>query len=120
MKETDYMKEQRIFGSGQCVDKLEAMRIAINKFLFFSWNFSMTVVKDFAGGTSQLVSVPKFVADVPWTFGLHHAVNKWQEVVKNHTDPYSYVPAFYATLDSTNRRLFLDYVIEFYNDKQRL
>lgn len=97
---------------------------AINKFMSFSWNYPMkeVVYKNSYFDDEKLITVPSFIADVKWTFGLTHAVEKWKQATLGYSTntPMAFIPRFYSELDSTNRRKFLQYVLENYDDEIKI
>lgn len=87
---------------------------AVNKFLFYSWNYKYTTIKALNQfGEKADILVPDFIAKVKWTFDLQHAIEKWNyatDAVNNE----AYLPRFYQTLDITNRESLVEWIIENY------
>ena len=48
-----------------------------------------------------------------------HMVNKWQLATQSK-DPHTYLIKFYTELDIQNRRLLLEWVLNYYNDEIKL
>ena len=93
----------------------EQMRSAIygiNKFMFFSWNYAMTQIER----NGRKMYLPKFIVEAKWSCNFDHIIGKWYGCITdskgNERDSYSFLPRFYAELDSVNRRAMLDYILE--------
>jgi len=78
--------------------------IAINKWMFFVFNFS----GDF---------IDKVWADNPSL--VNHLKSKFNSLY-NHYGSYGVIPAFYGELDMNNRMKMMQWVMDNYNDEQKL
>lgn len=102
-------------------DKLKIGMEAVNRWLFHGWNYELVsiAVPDYANNASKLVYVPRFIAEAKWTCNLHHMISKWQQACDSQ-HPDAYLVAFYASLDTFNRRILLEWVLENYTDEAKL
>lgn len=96
--------------------------MAVNRFMYYSWNYPMKECsfRDGDGYGYGEEYLPEFVVSVPWSFGTDHAVKKWKRAVKHCDDPHAYFSHFYATLDSTNRKRFITWVMANYDDEVKI
>lgn len=86
---------------------------AVNKFIFFTWNYKMCMaISHTPCGNERKALVPEFVAKAKWTFGVDHAINKWMQI--ENTVSTNMVMDFYKDLDNTNRKIFVDWVMDNY------
>lgn len=87
---------------------------AINKFLFYSWNYRFVTAKakDIYGQVNN-IEIPEFIAKVHWTFGINHAVDKWRNATQA-VNPEAYLPKFYQELDDINREALVEWILENY------
>lgn len=101
----------------------EDMRIAIkaiNKWMYFGWNFSSKLHKwESVNGVIKEMVLPTFLVEVKWECNLDHMVEKWSLITK-HYDPNSYMARFYAELGIGNRILLLEWVMQHYNDEIKI
>lgn len=95
--------------------------IGINKFLFYGWNYYSVSHewRNTPNGELHYATVPDFLANVKWTFPFEHAYSKWKACTDGN-DSIAYVAKFYSELDGENRKAMLQYIIENYNDEQKL
>ena len=92
---------------------------AINKWIYFCWNFKFIYHEWLdVSGEVQTMYVPEFLAKVQWTCGFSHILSKWRKVSGGATDKACM--AFYAELSASNRRVWLEWVMENYNDECKL
>lgn len=99
---------------------LEIAIEAINKWVFFGWNYSC-VPYEFVGADGVLRSeyVPMFLKEVEWNCNFEHMLSKWHGATRTG-DADSYLVKFYAELSSDNRYRLLKWVMENYNNEQRI
>lgn len=93
---------------------------AINKWLYFGWNFISEPYewRDF-GDTIRNEVVPVFLKEVRWTCNFSHIYDKWKKATASG-DSDTYLVRFYAELDNWNRRPLLEWVMKNYNDERKL
>lgn len=101
-------------------EQLQLAMAAINKWLFFGWNYSCQLHEwvDFRG-EQHSECLPDFLIEAKWTCNFSHMVEKWNTAVREGS-PNSYLTRFYALLDVFNRRALLKWVIENYNDERKI
>ena len=93
---------------------------AINKWVFFGWNYSCVHHEWISfNGEKKCEAVPQFLVEVKWTCNFDHMYQKWSIAIRD-TDPNSYLVKFYAELDDSNRELLLVWVMEHYNDEKKI
>lgn len=86
---------------------------AINKFMYYSWNYELTPVTLYHGKT---VYVPTFIKEVKWNCNLDHIVSKWMDCITNDV-PHSYFSKFYAEMGVDNRKAMIEWIMNNYNDE---
>lgn len=101
----------------------ESMQIAltaINKWLFFGWNYE-TVRHEWKGGNGEqkVGYFPDFLVKVQWTCNFDHMADKWSAAVRSGNGD-SYLVRFYAELDTTNRQRLLEWVMQNYQGEHKL
>lgn len=101
----------------------ESMQIAltaINKWLFFGWNYE-TICHEWKSGNGEQKTgyFPAFLVKVKWTCNFDHMVGKWSEAIRSG-DCHSYLARFYAELDTTNRQMLLEWVMQNYQGERKL
>ena len=101
-------------------EKMEAALVAINKWMYFGWNYKI-VSRDKKNwdGYMERESVPEFLLKVKWTCNIEHMIGKWKAACSYGT-PDGYLPRFYAELDQTNRALLIEWVMKNYNDEIKI
>lgn len=101
-------------------ENMQVAMEAINKFLFFSWNYPSDyhTWDTFGGGTTTKL-VPVFLIRAEWTCPFPHMYGKWLHAI-NCDDAHAYLPRFYAELDTTNRQALLDWIMNNYNGERKL
>ncbi len=93
---------------------------AINKWVFFGWNYSCIQHEWKAGnGEQRNGTVPQFLVEVKWTCNFDHMYQKWRIAVHD-ANPNSYLVKFYAELDDRNRELLLEWIMENYNGEKKI
>lgn len=93
---------------------------AINKWLYFGWNFSSEYHEwKGAGGQTRQMVLPTFLFKVRWSCNLDHMVDKWVAATR-YKDADTYLIKFYCELDLWNRRLLLEWIMENYTDERKL
>lgn len=101
----------------------EEMKIAlqaINKWLYFGWNFSSEYHEwqSIGGETKQMV-LPSFLFKIKWTCNFDHMVDKWILATK-YKDSDTYLVRFYCELGIENRQRLLEWVMNNYNDERKI
>lgn len=101
-------------------ENLKLALVAINKWLFFGWNFKSCYHswQDFSGVPREEY-LPEFLCRVKWTCNLSHMVDKWRKATRSK-NPDTYLVSFYADLDNANRILLLEWVMQNYNGEKTL
>ncbi len=92
---------------------------AINRWLFHGWNYRMAVTEVEYPHETKKMTIPRFLAEAPWTCSLGHMVDKWNYCCKSHNKD-AYLVTFYAKLDSNNRKILLEWVLKNYTNEQKL
>ena len=82
----------------------EVSLIAINKWMFFIYNYPYNFIE-------------KVWADNPSL--IEHLKGKFDRFYKTH-GPYGVIPAFYGDLDMNNRKRMMQWVMDNFNDEQKL
>lgn len=101
-------------------EELKNAMIAINKWIFYGWNYKVVPMTFTApGGATATSYVPEFIKEVKWTCPISHMLEKWAIATRTEY-PYTYMTKFYAELDNTNSQLLLEWVIRNYNDEKPL
>lgn len=101
-------------------EKLQLAMAAINKWLFFCWNYSCQLCEwTDIHGNKHSECLPDFLVGAHWTCNLTHMVEKWKRAV-NEGSPNSYLTRFYGDLDVFNRRALLQWVMENYHDERKI
>jgi len=96
-------------------EKKEAMMQGINKFLFWNWNYEIVL------NPEDGRHYPDALMCAGWTCNRQHMLNKWSHWCKlcnNNTADANI--KFYGELDGENRRAFLGWIVENYNDEQTI
>lgn len=91
---------------------------AINKWIYFSLNYDVVPYTN-KNNNNEIVYVPEFIPAIKWMCPICHMVNKWQLATQSK-DPHTYLIKFYTELDIQNRRLLLEWVLNYYNDEIKL
>ncbi len=101
-------------------DKMNTAIQAINKWVFFGWNYSC-VQHQWKGACGEIktAAVPQFLAEVKWSCNFDHMFSKWKEATHNQ-NPNAYLVRFYAELGIENRQALIEWVMLNYNDEQRI
>lgn len=99
---------------------LQMMMIGANKFQFHAWNYEL-VSYDYVdfGGEKKHTYVPRFIVEAEWNCNIQHMIGKWKSSLKSE-DPDTYIPRFYAELSKDNRKAFLKWVMNNYDDEQKI
>lgn len=93
--------------------------IAINKFFYYAQNYPYYEAEyKSIDGTTKSDYLPDFFRAFPENL-VEHLRGKWLNAVEK-TDSYGYVMKFYGELDGTNRQKMLQYIMENYNDEQKI
>lgn len=103
-------------------DNLQIAMAAINKWLYFGWNFQVQdYTYELADGTVRHEVLPRFLMEAKWTCNKQHMIGKWKRACDcNAADTNAYTARFYADLDIGNRKAMLDWVINNYNLERKL
>ena len=78
--------------------------IAINKWMFFIYNFPYNFIEQIWAGDEGLIN---------------HLKGKFNYAY-NSKGAYGCIPAFYGELDMNNRKKMMQWVMDNYNDEQKL
>lgn len=93
---------------------------SINKFIFYSLNYPTIVFKVMGDDGKE---VNRYLPDFFTTFYgesiFNHLADKWVDS-SNGTDGYGRVIKFYTGLSVEYRKKMLAYIIENYNDEQKI
>jgi len=93
--------------------------IAINKFFYYAQNYPCIRIEyKSIDGTTKYDYLPDFFKAFPANL-VEHLRGKWLNACEK-TDSYGYVMKFYGELDGTNRQKMLQYIMENYNDEQKI
>lgn len=93
---------------------------AINKWVFFGWNYSLTDYEwTSVNGELKREVVPQFLAEIKWTCNFDHMLSKWHLATRDGNAD-SYLVKFYAELGSENRKFLLEWVMKNYDDEQKI
>lgn len=99
---------------------MEAAIKAINKWIYFGWNYPCIEHEWIdVHGDKRFGVVPQFLVEVKWTCNFEHMLSKWKAATHD-TVSSAYLVKFYAELDTTNSKLLLEWVMENYNDEQKI
>lgn len=94
--------------------------IAINKWLYFGWNYDTVLHKwKSVYGEQKEECLPAFLVEAKWTCNLDHMLEKWHKSIKNG-DVHSYLTRFYADLDTENRKILLEWVLQNYQGEKKI
>lgn len=101
-------------------NEMEIALKAINKWVFFGWNYSC-VNHEWSGviGETRREVVPRFLTEIQWTCNFDHMLSKWKTATRSG-NPDAYLVNFYADLSNENRILLLKWVMENYNDEPKI
>ena len=89
--------------------------LSINKFVFYSLNYNTEVFK--VDGENRYL--PDFFKAFEGEVIFGHLADKFVEVA-NTTDGFGRIVKFYTELDSDHRSKMLAYIVENYNDEQKI
>lgn len=89
---------------------------AINKFMFYSWNYHLVEVQLQNG---KNVYVPEFIKEVKWNCNLDHIIGKWFHCCKDD-EPHAYLSRFYSEMGVANRQAMLEWILLNYNDEIKI
>ena len=92
--------------------------IAINKWFYYAMNYNVVPmeINDYAGKRTE------YLPDCFEAFPSHlrgHLFSKWDSLYESYGSR-AVLMAFYAELDGTNRKLLMEWVLNNYNDEQKL
>ena len=93
----------------------ESAVVAMNEMFYFAMNIEY----DYAEFTDyqdkyRRMYIPKFLRDIDWGCHILHMIELWNEW-SSKGGVFGGMYAFYAKLDTTNRRKLLEYIIDNYN-----
>ena len=93
---------------------------AINKWLFFGWNYDSILHQwEAPCGEQRSEVVPVFLVQTKWTCNFDHIYGKWRLAVSSKNSD-AYLPRFYAELGKENRIALLEWVMNHYRDEIKL
>lgn len=92
-------------------EKLKMAMIAINKWMYFGWNYSNMEYKG--------MFIPQFLVETKWTCNREHMIEKWKNATRSDS-PNEYLTKFYAELDMGNRQALIEWVMENYNNEIKI
>ena len=92
--------------------------VAINKWFYYAMNYNVVEVEvaDFDGTHTE--NLPDFFNAFPMHLRKHLA-GKWNYGYETYGSR-AVLMAFYGELDGTNRKRLMEWVLENYNDEQKL
>ena len=96
-----------------------SMIFGINKFFFYAMNYPSVLIKfpSIAGGMRKEY-LPDFFTAFPDHLKEHFCC-KWESACDRYSG-YGAMMKFYGELDSSNRKLMLEYIVNNYNDEQKI
>lgn len=101
-------------------ENMKIAMMAINKWVFFSLNYSMVVHQYTTSfGTEHSVIVPQFLVEAKWNCSFKHMLDKWNEVIR-YKDSRTYLLRFYCELSTANRIALLEWVVKNYHNESCL
>ena len=99
-------------------DNTKTAMIAINKWIYYCLNYNVVAVEvaDYAGERTEYLpdcfnAFPKYLRG--------HLAGKWNAYYEDYGS-YAVMTKFYAELDGTNRQLLMEWVLNNYNNEQKL
>lgn len=98
-------------------EQIETSVLAVNRFIFHAWNYKLD--RDHILTAEGEHCVPEFISKVPWSCNIDHLYIKWLHVYNKYGSS-SAMFAFYAELDSENRRALIEWVMENYHGEQKI
>ena len=99
-------------------DNMKIAMAAINKWVYFSLNYDV-VPYTYPDDKDSIIYVPEFMVEVKWTCPISHMIGKWKYATRTE-DAHTYLIRFYTELDSTNRTLLMEWIMNNYNDEIKL
>ena len=101
-------------------ENIKIAMTAINKWLFFGWNYR-TVHHKWRSIWNEQKSenVPAFLVEAKWTCNFDHMLDKWKAATRSGNS-HSYLVRFYGELDDKNRIALLDWVLRNYTGEKQL
>ena len=101
------------------MEKINTSIVAINKFFFYAMNYPFARIDYHSiDGTHKYDYLPDFFKAFDFHM-IEHLRSKWLNACER-TDSYGYVMKFYGELDGSNRQKMLKYIMENYNDEQKI
>lgn len=101
------------------VQTLNTSIVAINKFFFYAQNYPCVRIEyRSCSGEWKYDYLPDFFKAFDM-YLIEHLRSKWLNACER-TDSYGFVMKFYGELDGTNRQKMLQYIMENYNDEQKI
>jgi hypothetical protein len=101
----------------------ETAIIAMNKLIGFIGNIPYDYVTYQIpwSGETKIDWLPEFIKDVKWTCNTEHIVSKWKKCLKDSFDyPDKAFILFYYEIDSKNSRALLNYIIDKYDNENKI
>ena len=93
--------------------------VAINKFFFYAMNYPCIRIEYHSiDGTDKYDYLPDFFKAFDY-YLIEHLKGKWNYACDKYGG-YGAMMQFYGELDGTNRQKMLKYIVENYNDEQKI
>ena len=92
---------------------------AVNKWLYYGWNYPSVPYTYNNGAEDKTRHLPQFIVEVKWTCNMARMVGKWDKAIEC-SNPNAYLTNFYAELDTRNRQLLIEWVMQNYNDEIKI
>lgn len=101
------------------MEKINTSIVAINKFFFYAMNYPCIRIEYHSiDGTNKYDYLPDFFKAFDFHM-IEHLRSKWLNACER-TDSYGYIMKFYGELDGSNRQKMLTYIMENYDDEQKI
>lgn len=99
-------------------DILRNSMTAINKWIYYCLNYNVVKMEVSSFDGDREMYLPDCFIAFPKYLRVHLA-GKWDAYYKDYGS-YAVMTKFYAELDGTNRQLLMEWVLNNYNDEQKL
>ena len=100
-------------------ENMKAAIVAVNKWLYFGWNFNSVLHTWNNGAGEQTRALPQFLVETKWNCNLNHMIGKWNSAIQCG-NPDAYLTRFYAELDTENRQALIEWVMNNYNGELKI
>lgn len=89
---------------------------SVNRFFYFSMNYPVNFFRwtDMWGNIHEDY-LPDFIMCIEWTCGHEHMINKWKRT-ESDFGSMGRMNAFYADIDSDNREILVNWIMENYHE----